>query len=280
MYRLWLSNIYLSAVIWIAGSLQKVVPIDTWIVFQELFPSHWVIVSLWITWLYLVIANLCNLVLNWESSLHLLLSSCSIVASHLEQIVVQTLICCYNSLLLIVRLCIIFWIKTNTTLWDTNDITVRVHCIYCHTKANREGAIAFHIEVIHQFDKLLTILRSTNLCQYRLNRCISLTITAYTIHVKVVDRSNLLCHSAFRLWFLRIILNHFTDAFLVQFFQINKGTVHWMLLVKWMALQPVTCSILIEVLTGLHVKVHVVAVYARLQSLCHSWCSYEWGCKK
>ena len=280
MHRFRLTDIHLSAVVRETCRLEQIVPVDAGIILQQLLPRHRVVVGLRVTRLHLVVADLGNPVLQGKGRLHLLLGNSRRIADHLQQVVVQAFVGGDHGFLLFVGMRIILRIQSDAALADADDVAAGVLGIHRHAEAHGEGPVAFHVEVVHQFEQLLAVLHGTYLRQYRLDGCVPLTVAACTVHVEVVERSDLLGNSALRLRLPRIVLHHLTDAFLVQFLQVDEGTVHGMFLVKRMGLHPVACCILIEILTGPDIEVHVVSVNARLQSLRHSSCRYERSCQK
>ena len=91
-------------------------------------------------------------------------------------------------------------------------------------------------------------------------RCPAFTVQAYAVHHHIVEASELLSERALLLWLACVFQDKLLNALLVLLEEVYKGTVAGVFSVQWVALQPTSGCILVEVGAGFHVQVHVFLI--------------------
>ena len=154
---------------------------------------------------------------------------------------------------------------------SVNQILRRVEGVQTKAHAEGSGIESLGIEVAHQLQGLLAGLDGTYLLQIRQNRLIAHLVTAYAVNVKAIKRTNFLPVAAlWQIFLVGIFHNQRVDALIVLLFQVNESTVHGVLLVQWVVLQPCAHGILPEVVTRFYTLVKI-----RFQVLCHTCQTYK-----
>ena len=212
-----------------------------------------------------------NLMFYCPFGLHHALGISVTVTHHFQVVLVQTLDGFHCHFLRLVRIVIVFLSQRGTAMTHTHHKLRRLEGVEAEVDAKGRGIEALAIQFVHQFQQFFTTLQLAHLLQVGHDRLVTHLVATNAIHVKAIERTNLL--SVTTLWQARlgcIFHDECIDALLVELFQVSKCAVLCMLLVQWVSLQPATNSILPEVITRFYTRVHI-----GLQSLCCGSQAYD-----
>ena len=143
--------------------------------------------------------------------------------------------------------------------------------IHRQTHTVRGGVKALGIEFSHHLHSLFAGLDSADLLQIRHDGFITHLVAAHAVHVETIERTDLLSVAAlWQILLVGILHDQRIDAQFVRLFQIDESTVHRVLLVNRVVLQPVAYGILPEIVTRFHTLIKI-----RSKVLCRTCHTHE-----
>ena len=241
-----------------ALSQEEVAPVDAREVLHESVVCHLVVVGLHVAQLYLALACLGDACLDAYCGVGLALSSSLVVAGENEHLLeVFGVSLAHSNHLSVVREVVVALAESESALTKTHEVVGSVLHVGTYADSEHEAVETACVELCCDELILAAVVHVVNLLQNRLQRFCTLAVAAHAVHSEVVERTYLLSECALGLRFRRVLLDESKDALLVHLVEVGERSVASVFCIKRVGLAPATDSILIEVLSGLHCRVHV-----------------------